>query len=98
MQEATFLFTDIEGSTRLWETDPERMRTALARHDAITRGSVERNTGRVVKLTGDGVHAIFDDPAAAISAALDMQRALDGDELAQALPLRVRSGLHLGPA
>ena len=52
----TFLFTDIEGSSRLWEQDPERMRPALARHDALVRTAVEHNRGTVVKMSGDGVH------------------------------------------
>src|SRR6266567_4503378 len=57
----TFLFTDIEGSTRLWEQEPERMRPALARHDAIAKAAVARHRGAVVKITGDGIHAAFDD-------------------------------------
>ena len=52
-----FLFTDIEGSTRLWDEEPERMRPALASHDTITRRAVEDNRGIVVKMTGGGVHA-----------------------------------------
>jgi len=55
----TFLFTDIEGSTRLWEEQPEAMRTALARHDALVRIAVEAHGGTVVKTTGDGAHAVF---------------------------------------
>ena len=55
----TFLFTDIEGSTRLWEQEPERMHAALAQHDAIARTSVVRNGGTVVKMIGDGIHAVF---------------------------------------
>src|SRR5712672_3633228 len=70
----TYLFTDIEGSTRLWEQEPERMRPALARHDAIGRAAVEEHRGVVVKMTGDGVHAVFDDPRDAIVAAVQLQR------------------------
>ena len=55
----TFLFTDIEGSTRLWEEHPEAMHEALARHDAIVRDAVEQHDGYVVKTTGDGIHAAF---------------------------------------
>ena len=51
----TFLFTDLEGSTRLWEQQPEAMRPALARHDAIVRDAIERHAGFVVKTTGDGI-------------------------------------------
>ena len=55
----TFLFTDLEGSTRLWEEHPEAMKAALARHDEILRGAVEGQGGQVVKVTGDGIHAVF---------------------------------------
>jgi len=55
----TFLFTDLEGSTRLWEKQPDAMRDALARHDAILRDAVEKYDGQVVKTTGDGLHAAF---------------------------------------
>ena len=72
----TFLFTDIEGSTRLWEEQPERMRPALAHHDAMARRAVEENRGVVVKTTGDGIHAAFDDPLDAIAATLALQRAI----------------------
>src|SRR5690349_7433331 len=58
----TFLFTDLEGSTRLWEDFPEAMRHALARHDAILRDAVASHDGRVVKTTGDGVHGVFANP------------------------------------
>ena len=51
----TFLFTDLEGSTRLWEQHPEAMRAALARHDEILRDAVEKRGGHVVKTTGDGL-------------------------------------------
>ena len=53
----TFLFTDIEGSTRLWEEHPEAMQGALARHDAIVGEAVAAHGGTVVKTTGDGFHA-----------------------------------------
>ena len=72
----TFLFTDIEGSSRLWETDPERMRPALARHDALIRGAVTRHHGTVVKMLGDGVHAAFEDPRDAVEAILEMLLAM----------------------
>lgn len=51
----TFLFTDLEGSTRLWERFPETMTGALSRHDAILRGAIEASAGQVVKTTGDGM-------------------------------------------
>jgi predicted ATPase/class 3 adenylate cyclase len=91
-----FLFTDIEGSTRLWEQAPEAMREALVRHDAIAAESVESHHGRVVKTTGDGLHAVFHDPLAAVKATIAMQVALaeaGGDDT---IKLRVRAGLNAG--
>ena len=55
----TFLFTDIEGSTQLWERFPEEMKPTMARHDTLLRSCVEQNRGVVVKTTGDGCHAVF---------------------------------------
>ena len=55
----TFLFTDLEGSTQLWQQQPEAMKIALARHDALLRSAVESCNGQVVKTTGDGLHAVF---------------------------------------
>jgi predicted ATPase/class 3 adenylate cyclase len=93
---ATFLFTDIEGSTRLWEQDPERMRPAMARHDALAREAVARHGGEVVKMTGDGLHAAFGDGLAALRAALDLQRGLAALERESGLALRARCGMHAG--
>ena len=96
MQDTTFLFTDIEGSTRLWEEQPELMRPALAAHDAFVREIVERHRGEVVKTTGDGVHAAFESAADALRATLALQSGI-----ARAIPaieLRIRCGLHAGPA
>jgi len=94
----TFLFTDLEGSTRLWEERPEEMHAALARHDEIVREAIEGHGGAVVKMTGDGAHAAFPLAHAAIVAAVDAQLAL-GDERWEATgPLRVRMGVHTGPA
>ena len=56
----TFLFTDLENSTSLWEQFPELMRTALARHDGLLQAAVEGQNGRIVKTTGDGIHAVFE--------------------------------------
>jgi predicted ATPase/class 3 adenylate cyclase len=92
----TFLFTDIEGSTHLWEQEPEQMRPALARHDALVRAAVVSNRGTVVKMTGDGVYAAFDEPVAALDAAVAIQRGLADPEAATGLALRIRCGLHLG--
>ena len=72
----TFLFTDLEGSTRLWEEQSDAMRGALARHDEILQAAVAEHDGYVVKQRGDGVHAAFATAAAAIDAATAMQRTL----------------------
>ena len=69
----TFLFTDLEGSTRLWEEHPDAMKRALARHDAILRGAVESHGGLVVKTTGDGLHAVFATASDATAAAVAAQ-------------------------
>jgi predicted ATPase/class 3 adenylate cyclase len=94
---ATFLFTDIEGSTRLWEQEPGRMRPAMARHDALAREAVERHGGHVVKKTGDGLHAAFRDPFDAICAAVQLQLSLEELESDAGLALRARCGMHAGP-
>ena len=83
----TFLFTDLEGSTRLWEEHPDAMQPALARHDEIVRAAIEAHGGHVVKSTGDGFHAAFRTAQDALDAALDAQRAacrraLGGDRAA----------------
>lgn len=94
----TFLFTDIEGSTRLWGQEPERMHAASARHDTLARTVVQVNNGIVVKMTGDGVHAAFEDPLDAVGAALQLQQALADPEATSGIALRVRCGLHAGVA
>jgi class 3 adenylate cyclase len=76
----TFLFTDIEGSTRLWEEHPDAMREALARHDELLREAVEGHGGYVVKMTGDGFHAAFGTAEAGVVAAVAAQRELDGED------------------
>jgi len=93
---ATFLFTDIEGSTRLWERDADAMGRALARHDAIVRATVQDHRGTVVKMTGDGVHAAFADPLDAVNAAVALQRALEETDATGELALSVRCGLNAG--
>jgi predicted ATPase/class 3 adenylate cyclase len=94
----TFLFTDLEGSTRLWERHPEAMRPALERHDAILREAVEANDGVVVKTTGDGLHAVFTTTRTAVAAALAAQRRLGAEAWDVPGGLRVRMGLHTGDA
>ncbi len=96
----TFLFTDIEKSTLLWELHGELMRPVLADHDALLRAAVEEHGGRVVKTTGDGLHAVFETAASALTATLDAQRRLHAATWAGIAPdsLRVRMGLHSGEA
>ena len=94
----TFLFTDVEGSTRLWDRSPEAMRAALEVHDRVVRDTIERRGGYVFATGGDGVCAAFQRAGDAVVAAVESQDAL----LAQAWPagvvLRVRMGLHTGEA
>lgn len=92
----THFFTDIQGSTRLWETDPDRMRQALARHDQLTRDVIQANRGRLIKTIGDGAQAVFGDPLDAVHAAVALQRALSDPAATAGLPLRVRCGIHAG--
>ena len=92
----TFLFTDLEGSTRLWETHPELMATALARHDTILRAAIDAHEGQVVKTTGDGFHAVFRRADDAIGAAIDAQRATVTEPWGDDVDLLVRMGLHAG--
>ena len=72
----TFLFTDVEGSTRRWEADPDEMRAALAAHDEVLRSAIEAHGGFMFKHTGDGVCAAFSSPRAAVDAAVAAQREL----------------------
>lgn len=97
----TFVFSDIEGSTRLWEQHPAAMRAALARHDAILRQAITSHSGSVFKTVGDAMHAAFAHAPAALQAALTAQRGLhtapwDADGLPE--PLHVRLALHAGTA
>ena len=92
----TFLFTDIEGSTRLWEDYPDAMPGAFVRHDAILRDAVESAGGHVVKTTGDGFFARRAE--AALGAALAAQRALAAAGWGATGALRVRVGVHTGDA
>jgi class 3 adenylate cyclase len=93
----TFLFTDLEGSTHLWEQYPDHMKAAMARHDALMRNSVEDNKGIVVKTTGDGLHAVFDSAIKGIEAALQAQQMVAAESWpADISLLRIRIGLHTG--
>ncbi len=85
----TFLFTDVEGSTRRWENDADAMRVALAAHNAVLRKGIEGHGGCLFKHTGDGVCAAFSSPRSAVDVAVAAQRALE---------LPVRMGIATGEA
>ncbi len=95
---ATFLMTDIAGSTRHWEEQREAMVLALAAHDALLRTAVEEAGGTVFKTTGDGLLAAFERPGAAVRAAVAGQRALHDHAWPTAAPLLVRMAIHAGDA
>jgi len=92
----TFLFTDVEGSTRLLERHPEAYRGAVARHHTIVCTAVEQNGGAVFETVGDAVYAAFASPQDAVAAALRAQYDLHGASWGEVGPLRVRMGLHTG--
>ena len=94
----TFLFTDIEGSTKHWEQHPDAMRPALARHDALLRDCIEQNGGFVFKTVGDAFCAAFTTANEALQAALAAQIALDAEPWETEVPLLVRIALHTGSA
>jgi predicted ATPase/class 3 adenylate cyclase len=94
----TFLFTDIEGSTRLWEEHRQPMKVALERHDAILRASVENSNGQVVKSTGDGLMAVFGSAVDGLRACIKAQHDLAREPWGHTGPLRVRMALHAGEA
>ncbi|HEY1014336.1 MAG TPA: adenylate/guanylate cyclase domain-containing protein [Herpetosiphonaceae bacterium] len=94
----TFLFTDIEGSTRLWEQGPQAMEQALQRHDALLRAVFERHGGRIIQTVGDSFRALFASALDGVVAALALQRALAAERWETAAPLRVRIVLHMGAA
>src|ERR1700686_3129855 len=93
----TLLFTNIEGSTRLWETQHAALQQALAHHDAIMRDAIESNDGYLVKTTGDGAHAAFAIAADAIAASLAAQRALTAHVWCE-LSITSRMAMHSGAA
>ncbi|MBV9281378.1 MAG: tetratricopeptide repeat protein [Chloroflexi bacterium] len=94
----TFLFTDIEGSTRLWQEHPDRMPHALERHDALVTRAVEADGGVVFRSVGDALYAAFPSPPAALAAAAAAQSALAAEPWEEACALRVRMAIHTGPA
>src|ERR1051326_6366167 len=94
----TFLFTDIEGSTRLWERCPDAMRFALARHDLLLRNVIGRHHGYIFKTVGDAFCAAFPTALEALTAAIEIHLALLEEVWGETGPLRVRIGLHTGEA
>jgi predicted ATPase/class 3 adenylate cyclase len=90
----TFLFTDLEGSTRRWEAHPQEMREALARHNTIVRGAVESHGGAVFSTMGDGLAAVFASARDAVRAVLAAQQGMAGEEWGEVTgPLAARMGL-----
>ncbi|MBC8134405.1 MAG: adenylate/guanylate cyclase domain-containing protein, partial [Fibrella sp.] len=94
----TFLFTDIEGSTRLWDLAPVAMQTALARHDFLMRTAIEANDGYVFKTVGDAFCAAFHTAGDALRAAVLSQQTLQTEVWETPEPIQVRMALHTGTA
>ena len=96
----TFLFTDVQGSTYLWEHHPEAMCRALARHDAIVKSLMDQHGGQVVRPRGEGDSrfCVFARANDAVAAAAAIQRALHEEPWPPQTPLRVRMALHTGEA
>ena len=92
----TLLFSDIEGSTRLWERSPDAMAHALRRHDELMRSAIEGSGGYVFKTVGDAFCAAFPTAKEAVQAARGAQRALDAEPWPEETVLRVRMALHTG--
>ncbi len=94
----TFLFTDIEGSTALWEQDRQWMAEAVARHLQLLRAAIDSHGGVLFKVVGDAAQAAFPTAPQGVAAALDAQRALLAEDWGELGPLRVRMALHAGEA
>ncbi|MCD6058136.1 MAG: adenylate/guanylate cyclase, partial [Thermomicrobiales bacterium] len=94
----TFLFTDIEGSTALWERDRQAMATAVQRHIILLDAAIQAHEGVHFKTVGDAVQAAFPTAPDALSAAVDAQRALLAEDWGAVDGLRVRMALHAGEA
>ncbi len=96
----TFLFTDVEGSTRAWEAHPAETQTALKRHDEILAREIEAYNGALIleRGEGDSVFAIFARATDAVAAAVEIQRALRAETWPAEVPMRVRMAIHTGEA
>ena len=93
----TLLFTDIEGSTKLFQEFPEKLPSALRRHNEILRDAIESNSGHVFKIVGDAYCCAFENVADAVSAAVEVQRNLSEEEWDEA-EIKIRIGIHSGNA
>src|SRR5262245_59772088 len=93
-----FLFTEIEGSTQLWERDRAAMERALVRHDAIMHQAIDAYGGHVFKTVGDAFYAAFITASDALDAALAAQRAVGAETWGDTTPIRLRMALHAGAA
>ena len=98
MGTVTFLFTDIESSTRLWDEHPAEMQIAVERHDAIVREAIESGGGYVFSTAGDGLAAAFGRAGDALDAAVVAQRRLETEPWPEPVVISVRMGLHTGEA
>ena len=94
----TFLFTDIEGSTPLWDKNPQAMRKSLARHNVILEEGIEGQEGLVFKVIGDAFQSVFTAPEQAIKAAIAVQIALADEDWGEIENIQVRMGIHAGQA
>lgn len=96
----SFLMTDIEGSTRLWQEHPHEMESALQRHDEMASRIIALQDGVLVKRRGEGdsLFAVFDRPSDAVAAAVEFQQFLIREFADEATPLRVRTAIHTGEA
>ncbi len=94
----TFLLTDLEGSTRLWEQDPDAMKSAMVRHDEILEKAISANGGFIFSRMGDGMAAAFSSAGNAVSAAIAINDALAEEDWHTATPLKARIGLHTAEA
>src|ERR1700733_9417367 len=92
----TFVFTDIEGSVRLWEADRDGIAAVSARNDRMVREEVQASGGHVFKTVGEAHRAVFADPVAALLSAVAIQRAAGAEAWASGLPVRVRVAVHSG--
>ncbi len=94
----TFLFTDIQGSTSMWERDAQRMQQALVRHDEILRGVVTEHGGHVFKMVGDACYAVFSSAPEALRAGVAAQKAIFSEPWDERSRVRIRMALHTGEA